>query len=96
MLAATCPCPAFVSGWEFPGQKGIPEAGRRFEVVWSVDPPAVQDAAMICARLARSLSPGPGRFEDDFLPGSAPAPADLHRARGLLSRMTGYRDKQHR
>ena len=96
MLAATCPCPAFVSGWEFPGQKGIPEAGRRFEVVWSVDPPAVQDAAMICARLARSLSPGLEGLEDDLPSGSAPASADLHRAMGLLSRMTGYLDKQHR
>ena len=86
--------PAFVSGWEFPGQQGIPDAGRRFEVVWSVDPPVVRDAAMICARLARSLFPGLGHFEDDFLPGSAPASADLHRAMGLLNRMTGYLDKQ--
>ena len=86
--------PAFVSGWEFPGQKDIPDAARRFEVLWSVDPPVVRDAAMICARLARSLFPGLGRFEDDFLPGSAPASADLHRAMGLLNRMTGYLDKQ--
>ncbi len=96
LVCAARDYPAFVSGWEFPGQKGIPDAGRRFEVVWSVDPPVVQDAAMICARLARSLSPGLEGLEDDLPSGSAPASADLHRAMGLLSRMTGYLDKQHR
>jgi hypothetical protein len=84
-----------VSGWEFPGQKGIPEADRRFEVLWSVDPPAVKDAAMICARLARLLSPALERLEDDLPVGSPPpASADLHRAMGLLNRMTGYLDKR--
>ena len=94
LVCAARDYPAFVSGWEFPGQKDIPDAARRFEVLWSVDPPVVRDAAMICARLARSLFPGLGRFEDDFLSGSAPASADLHRAMGLLNRMTGYLDKR--
>ena len=96
LVCAARDYPAFVSGWEFPGQKGIPDADRRFEVVWSVDPPVVQDAAMTCARLARSLAPVLGGLEDDLPSGSAPASADLRRAMGLLTRMTGYLDKQRR
>jgi DICT domain-containing protein len=94
LVCAARDYPAFVSGWEFPGQQGIPDADRRFEVVWSVDPPVVQDAAMICARLARSLAPGLGGLEDDLPSGLPPASADLRRAMGLLNRMTGYLDKQ--
>jgi MerR family transcriptional regulator, light-induced transcriptional regulator len=94
LVCAARDYPAFVSGWEYPGQKGVPDTARRFEALWSVDPPVVQDAAMICARLARSLSPGLARLADDLPPGSPPASADLHRAMGLLHRMTGYLDKR--
>ena len=58
LVCAAADYSAFVSGWEFPGQAGTPDARRRFEVLWSVDPPAVQDAAPICAQLAAVLSPG--------------------------------------
>lgn len=87
--------PAFVTGWEFPGQEGTADADRRFEVLWSVDPQVVRDAAMICASLARSLSPALGPFLSEL--SSAPPPpasADLHRAAGLLNRMAGYLDKR--
>jgi DICT domain-containing protein len=87
--------PAFVAAWEFPGGAGGPDSRRRFEALWSVDPPAVRDAALICARMARALSPG---LEPVLagLPDEAAAPAspDLHRAMGLLTRMTGYLDKR--
>ncbi len=56
LVCAAPDFPALVSGWEFPGQKGIPDAGRRFEVLWSVDPPAVRDAAVICTQLARAVT----------------------------------------
>jgi len=87
--------PAFVSGWEFPGQQGTADDRRRFEVLWSVDPQAVSDAAIICARLARVLSPGLSRLLGD-LPSDPPPPAsaDLRRATSLLNRMTGYLDKR--
>jgi len=49
---------------------------------------------MICARLARSLSPGLGRLKDDLPSGSPPVSADLHRAMGMLNRMTDYLDKR--
>ncbi len=84
---------AFVSGWEFPGQRG--DGGRRFEVVWSVDPPVVRDAALICAQLARSLAPELGPALADLEAGpSAPASADLQRAIGLFNRMAHYLDNR--
>ena len=83
--------PACVTGWEFPGQPQAGDASRRFEVIWSVDPQVVRDAAVICAQLARSAHPGLGPLLD-ALPSEQPAPAsaDLRRATGLLTRMTGY------
>ena len=95
MVCAAPDYPAFVSAWEFPGQPGVPDARRRFEVLWSVDPPAVRDAALICAQIARALSPGldhlSGLVPDGVPP---PASADLHRAIGLFNRMAGYVDRR--
>lgn len=81
---------ACVSGWEFPGQEHAGDAGRRFEVIWSVDPRVVRNAVTICAQLAESLSPGLSLLGD--LPSDPPpaASADLRRAAGLINRMTGY------
>ena len=86
--------PACVTGWEFPGQPQAADASRRFEVIWSVDPQVVRDAAVICAQLARSAHPGVGLLLDT-LPSEPPAPAsaDLRRAAGLLTRMTSYLEK---
>jgi MerR family transcriptional regulator, light-induced transcriptional regulator len=92
LVCAAPDYPAFVSGWEFPGQHATADAARRFEVLWSVDPQAVRDAALICAQLARTLSPGLDLGE---LPGGSPPPAsaDLNRAVGLFNRMTNYLDR---
>jgi DICT domain-containing protein len=83
--------PACVAGWEFAGQEDRPDADRRFEVLWTVDPRVVRDAATICAQLVESWSPslGPllGRLPSDPVPAAS---ADLQRAMGLLNRMTGY------
>ena len=86
--------PACVTGWEFPGQREAADGDRRFEVIWSVDPQVVSNAAAICAQLARSGRPGLGRLLD-ALPSepAPPASADLSRAAGLLSRMTSYLEK---
>jgi MerR family transcriptional regulator, light-induced transcriptional regulator len=86
--------PACITGWEFPGQSETAGTGRRFEVIWSVDPQVVSHAATICAQLARSARPDLGRLLGR-LPSepAGPASADLQRAAGLLSRMTGYLEK---
>jgi DICT domain-containing protein len=91
LVCETPDYPACVAGWEFPGQKDLTDADRRFEVLWTVDPQVVRDAAAICARLAESFSPGLGR-RLGVLPSDPPPPpsADLQRAVSLLNRMTGY------
>jgi len=86
---------AFVAGWEFPGRWGGGDTGRRFEVLWSVDPPAVRDAAVICTQLACTLAPGLIPVLGDLPSGpAAPASADLNRAVGLFNRMASYLDKR--
>jgi MerR family transcriptional regulator, light-induced transcriptional regulator len=95
LVCAAADYSAFVSGWEFPGQAGTPDARRRFEVLWSVDPPAVRDAALICAQLAAVLAPGIDRVLGDVPSGPVPpASADLHRAIGVFNRMASYLDKR--
>jgi MerR family transcriptional regulator, light-induced transcriptional regulator len=41
LVCAAPDYPACVTGWEFPTQPGATDAGRRFEVLWSVDPQVV-------------------------------------------------------
>jgi DICT domain-containing protein len=85
--------PACLVGWERPGQPADPDAQRRFEAVWSVDPAVVRDAARCCAGLVDALRTG-----QDPLPwpglsdGPAPASSDLRRASQLVTRMIGYLD----
>lgn len=81
--------PACLAGWEVPGQHDIPDSDRRFEVVWSLSPRVVRDAATVCAQLAELFSPGLALL--DQVPADPPpaASADLVRAMGLLTRMVG-------
>ena len=71
-----------------------PASSRSATPVRSVDPQVVGDAAVICAQLAHSAHPGLGPLLD-ALPSEPPAPAsaDLRRATGLLTRVTGYLEK---
>ena len=96
MVCAAPDYPAFVSAWEFPGQTGVTDSRRRFEVLWSVDPATVRDAALLCAQIAAALSPALARLPDD-LPEAAPPPAspDLQRATSLFNRMARYLDARH-
>jgi DICT domain-containing protein len=84
--------PVCLAGWEFPGQTAASEADRRFEVLWTLDPRPVREAAVTCARLAEAFSPGLSlldRLPADPVP---PISADLQRATGLLTRMAAYLD----
>ena len=84
--------PVCLAGWEFPGQGEVDDGRRRFEVLWTLDPRPVRDAALTCAHLADALSPGlgvAGRLPAEPAP---PASADLQRATGLLTRMATYLD----
>ena len=84
--------PALVAGWEIPGGSDAGDGGRRFEVIWTVDPQVVRDAARICAGLL-----GPGLLDEalvERLEATPAAPsADLRRAQGLLERTLEYLDR---
>jgi DNA-binding transcriptional MerR regulator len=87
--------PVCLAGWEFPGQSEVDDRRRRFEVLWTLDPRPVRDAALACARLADSLQPGLGAGERMPAEPAPPASADLQRATGLLTRMAAYLDQRH-
>lgn len=83
--------PACLVGWERPGQPSAPDAHRRFEAVWSVDPVVVRDAARCCAGLADALGPGREPLPwPELSDAPAPGSADLRRASQLVNRMIGY------
>lgn len=59
--AIVCDAPARAAclvGWERPGQIGIADRARRFEVLWSVDPQVVRDASESALALADQFRPG--------------------------------------
>jgi DNA-binding transcriptional MerR regulator len=96
LVCAARDYPACLTAWEFPGQEGVADADRRFETLWTLSPPAVRDAATICARLAEQFSPGLRLLER--LPSDPPPPvsADLQHATGLIGRMISYLDAANR
>jgi MerR family transcriptional regulator, light-induced transcriptional regulator len=82
--------PACLAGWEIPGQRATQDADRCFEVLWTVDPRAVRDAAQICVQLTHAFAPTTARslsMPTDIPPAAG---ADLRRSVGLLNRMVGY------
>jgi hypothetical protein len=86
---ATEPAGSITIG-ELTGQHSPSEGGRRFEVLWTLEPRPVRDAAVTCARLAESFRPGLRLL--DRLPAepTPPACAELRRAARLLTRMAAY------
>jgi DICT domain-containing protein len=83
--------PACVTGWEHPGQDGCRDAGRIFEVLWSVDPQVVRTAARIGAAPAAAAFPSlTGPLQSRLSGDPGPASADLRRASGLLERSLDY------
>lgn len=67
--------------------------GRRvFEVLWSVEPQVVREAARICAELAAGTAPDLLRPVEPWLAGEAAAPADeqLRLATAITNRALSY------
>ena len=85
--------PACMAAVERPGQEQVPDARRRFETIWTVDPAVVRHASRVAAALADEYRPGWRTAEvtlgEDDQPGAS---ADLRRASDLLNRMIGYLD----
>jgi len=46
-----------LAGWESPDDAGAPNAWRRFETIWSVEPDVVREASRICAAIASARRP---------------------------------------
>lgn len=83
--------PACLAAWELPGQRPSTPGDRLYEIVWSVDPRVVRDAAHVCAGLAHSFSPDTVDLDALALSGTPPpASPDLRRANGLLNRILSY------
>jgi DICT domain-containing protein/predicted DNA-binding transcriptional regulator AlpA len=85
--------PACMAAVERPGQDREPDAERRFELVWTVDPAAVRSASRVAAALADQYLPE-WRTTDLAVLGEEPPASseDLRRAYDLLNRMVGYLD----
>jgi MerR family transcriptional regulator, light-induced transcriptional regulator len=93
MLIGAADFRACLAGWEQPSDAEIPDAQRRFEVVWSCDPAIVADAMGVAAELLRPLDPGVAAQVRSAGAAAAgdldPAPA-LRYTGAVAHRMIGY------
>jgi MerR family transcriptional regulator, light-induced transcriptional regulator len=85
---------ACLAAWERPSQDELPDAERRFEVLWSFDPDVVSDAVGVTAELLAPLAPAVAQriqaAGDQPLDGPGPA---LRSGGALAQRMVGYLGK---
>ncbi len=82
-----------LAAWELPGQDDVPDGDRLFESVWTLEPRAVRDAALVCADLADVLDPSGGHDWSGLEP-LAPEPSDdLRAATSLFQRLVAYVDR---
>jgi DICT domain-containing protein len=85
--------PACLAAWELPGQDRAPDRDRLFEVVWTLEPRAVRDAARSCAQLADRLDPDHASAHTADLTATADeASSDLRHATSLFGRLVAYVD----
>src|SRR3954454_12423786 len=82
---------AALAGWEPPGQDDVPDAERRFEAIWTVDPELVFEAVDAAAALAEREAP---EVADRMrqAAGSRPAPSgpEVRGVAALARRMVSY------
>lgn len=79
---------ACLSAWELPGQDDAPQ-GRRFDVLWSVEPEVVREAAALATTLVEPCSPQLAGLAQARLDGDpvAPAAGQLRLAAAVTRRM---------
>jgi MerR family transcriptional regulator, light-induced transcriptional regulator len=86
-------CTAMLTAWELPGQSTVPDRQRLFETIWTVDPPAVREAARVCASMALQLGHEEAAPVLFALAEAPPPPSpELQRVAGLLNRVVAYVD----
>ena len=82
---------AALAGWEPPGQEDIPDAERKFEAIWTVDPELVYEAADAAATVAERSEP---KIADSIRKALGPRPApsgpDVRGVAALARRMVTY------
>lgn len=85
---------ACLAAWELPGQTQVPDRERVFEAVWTVDPVAVRDAAVVASGIAVRAGVALPQDVDDELAGplavrSTPPAA----VTALFNRVVAYVDR---
>jgi len=84
---------ACLAAWEQPRDAPIPDAQRRFEVLWSFEPSVVADAMAVAAELLVSIDPDVAtrvrEAREAFAAEVDPAPAPSYGA-AMTHRMVGY------
>ncbi len=82
---------ACLAAWEQPGQRELPDADRRFEVLWSFEPAVVRAATGLALSLLGRLAPGlSDRMPRGVTEPAAAASPELRFAAALAHRMVGY------
>lgn len=86
---------AALAAWELPGQSDVRDADRIFEAVWTLEPPAVREAARACAALTDQLVPESGLdFGHLDTPPREPSD-DLRLATATFDRLLTYIERSH-
>lgn len=81
---------ACLAAWEQPSDAPLPDALRRFEVLWSFDPAVVADAVQVAAELLEPIAPDvAARVGAHDVGGEQPGSA-LRYGGALAQRMVGY------
>lgn len=82
---------AALAGWEPPGQDDVPDAERRFEAIWTVDPELVYEAVDAAAALAEREAPAVAeKIRSSVGPRPAPSGPDVRGVAALARRMVSY------
>jgi DICT domain-containing protein len=80
-----------LTAWEQTAESAIPDAARRFEMVWTVEPSAVRRVAVRAAELAARIDPELIRTRARRLEeGAAAPPYDLANVLALINRTIAY------
>jgi len=85
--------PVALAAWEIPGQDGVPDRERLFEVIWTVHPTAARLAARVCASIALEADAPDASAVLEALEQDPPTErADLGAVSSLVSRIVAYVD----
>jgi DNA-binding transcriptional MerR regulator len=86
--------PVALTAWELPGQEDVPDHQRLFESMWTVDGPAVHDAARVCAAVAVQFGAATSKGGADSLTLlTRPHTPDIAAVTALFNRMVAYVDQ---